>query len=187
MGAPADHPVAPDVEQSTAPGQPPAPGEAGPFDVEPATGVEMRGDSYRYSSPEGWVDITKQVAQSENTVDTAAGQSLKDVDTVRENLNTVTVPAPLLTIDDYEAIAAVKLAFMVKDLDVYAQTEIAGRPAAHVGGPANTGGTTFFFEQYAVLEDGELHTISFATELDRPEAERRDLIDSVLASWQWSA
>ena len=183
MGAPAAQTESPG--SAAPPDQPPAPDDASTAD--PATGIEMSGNGYHYAAPQGWVDITNQVTGSEDKVDTAVGQNLKDVGTVRENFNVVNATAPALTIDSYEAVVAKNLAFMVKDLDIYARTSIGGKPAAHVGGAANTGGSTFFFEQYAVFDGDELYTLSFAIKLDRPESERRALVDSIVAAWEWTA
>lgn len=155
--------------------------------VAPATGLRMSGDDYSFASPNGWVDITKQMRTAGQEIDTAVGEDVKYVTGVRENLNIVVSPASGLTLDAYEELAPKTLAFMVDDLETYERVTIAGEEAVHVGGEANTGEATFFFEQYVVIRDGTMYAMSFAVDGGRSVADRRSLVDPVLASWQWTA
>lgn len=190
MGEAAGSAEAPDAaqEETQAPPDPLATPDAPPqSSADPATGIRITKQGYEYSAPEGWVEITKQMRESGQDIDTAVGEAMSGATTVRENLNVVLTPAPGGSMEAYEAIAADTLEFMVKDLDIYARTVIDGREAVHVGGVAEVGNASFFFEQYIAEKDGTMFAISFAVDLATPEAGRRELIDSVLASWKWPA
>ncbi|WP_067436852.1 hypothetical protein [Nocardioides jensenii] len=153
--------------------------------AEPATGRIMSGKGYQYSAPKSWVDITKQMRESGQKVDTAVGADITVSTTVRENLNVVLTDVPGVTLETYEQIAPETLAFMVKDLEVYDRAVIAGDEAVHVGGSATVGGVDFFFEQFVVVRDDTMYAVSFAINLERSDEERRAVVDSVLASWKW--
>lgn len=200
MGAPASPPAdAADDSAATEPDSPepsdsPTESESGdpstppepPSTVAPATGVAMTGTGYTYRAPEGWHDITKQMKESQQSVDTAIGEKLSTSAGVRDNMNVVSSPAIGDQLQQYEDSAPEALKFMVKDLDTYPRTTIAGEEAVHVGGIANTGGISFFFEQYAVQRGNTVYALSFAVEKDLTDDERRELIDSVITSWEWT-
>lgn len=153
--------------------------------VTPATGIKMTRPSYSYRAPTEWTDITKQMKESGGDIDSAVGEDLSAVTAVRENLNVVLTPALLLDIEDYESIAPATLELMVKDLKTFPRVLLGGVEAIHVGGVARTGDSKFYFEQVAAKYDDTMYAVSFAVDLDRSEAERRALVDSVLASWKW--
>ncbi len=168
----------PTTEPAENPSTEPAPTEAPPPACRsPATATPMR-------CPDGWQDISTAMKKSQPMLNTAAGEPLTGVEGIRDNMNVVLIPG--LTLEAYETAAPGELKFMVDDLTILPRTTVADEDSAHVGGVATTGGVTFWFEQYAVEHDGQLFSVSFAVDQDRPEAERRAQIDSILTSWRWA-
>ena len=177
--APTDEPTdGPTTEPAEDPSTEPAPTEA------PASGLTISGNGYTYAVPDGWQDISTAMKKSQPMLNTAAGEPLSGMEGIRDNMNVVLIPG--LDIEAYEAAAPGELKFMVKDLTILPRTTVAEEDSAHVGGVATTGGVSFWFEQYAVEHDGQLYSVSFAVDKDRPEAERRAQIDSILTSWRWA-
>ncbi|KRF13992.1 hypothetical protein ASG90_14430 [Nocardioides sp. Soil797] len=150
-----------------------------------ATGIRVTGDGYAFHAPARWMDISERLAKSGQEVDAAVGEDPDAATTVRENLNVSVIPTPSLSLETYEQVAPNTLGYMIDDLETYDRVLIDGVEAVHVGGEANTGEASFFFEQYAVVRADTMYTLSFAIDGERSEADRRHLIDSVLASWEW--
>lgn len=161
----------------------PAPGDSVPG--APATGARIVGSGYAFNAPSGWHDITRQLRRNGQEIDTGAGEDRREATTVRENVNVAVSTGSSMTLDAYERGAPDRLSFMVADLETYDRVQIDGMEAAHVGGVAHTGEASFVLEQFVVVRGDTMYTVSFAVDVDRSRADRENLIDSVLASWEW--
>jgi predicted small secreted protein len=149
---------------------------------------DIVGKGYAFDLPDGWSDTTKKAKALQASIDTAAAED-KPSNGFADNLNVGYNNVGGATLDELEATVPDQLKNLVKegDLDVLPRTEIAGVKAIHHRAPAQLGQTKYFLEQYAAITDeGNLAIITFSFARDVPEAQRNDVISTVIDSWQWA-
>jgi hypothetical protein len=164
---------------------------AGPSSTaKPSTGKAMSGSGYVYNLPKGWEDITSQLKQNQPGIDTG-GRARPATPPFTANMNTLTTPSKVTgspTATDLDALAA-QIKGEVKSLAPTIQTRphvtIAGAPAVHQEGNANSSGTKFYLVQYFAIHKGNNYGLTFAFPKKDTAAEREKVVQPVLASWKW--
>jgi hypothetical protein len=151
---------------------------------ESATGPEITGDGYTYRVPQGWGDVTKAARKLQSFVDSAASEKAA-TDGFADNIN-VGYQSTSATLDELEESLPTQLGALVKDLETLPRVTIDGVEALHHRGPAVSGGTKYFLDQFAALQDDRIAIITFSFSRDLPADEREALVSSMMASWKWS-
>lgn len=159
--------------------------------VDPAGGLAMRGTGYGYNLPKGWEDISAQLKKSQPGIDTG-GRQKPATPPFTSNMNTLTTPSQISgspSDSDLDGLAAQikqEVASLAPKVETKEHTTIAGAPAVHQEGEANSGGTKFFLVQYFAVYNGNNYGVTFAFASGTSEANRTKTIEPVLASWKWS-
>jgi hypothetical protein len=151
-----------------------------------ATGVRLRGKGYVINAPGGWVETTREMREQTADIDVAAGAPLSASADFRSNLNVIVTADASITLSAYEALAPDTLKFLVERLHVLPRATVRGVEAAHVSGAARSGRRAFHLDQYAVIGGDDLFTITFASAPSMKQSVRDALMESVLATWQWT-
>lgn len=154
--------------------------EAAEITVAPATGETFEGTGYTFTAPEGWADITAELAGS--GVDFAAGDA-NDADGFADNLNVVISPAGAVSADEIEPAAKGELETQATDVTVRDRVMVAGSEAAHLSAVLASEGTDYQIEQYYVASSDQTFVVTFSFSPTVSEADRNDLALSVLATW----
>ena len=154
-----------------------ASGTSSPTDAAPATapaasGPTITGDVFTVNAPEGWEkDPTFSTDFLDQYSDASGGNSFALAEIAGE-----VRPLDAVAKDNFSAFSPNG----TKRKRV-ADTTVAGAPAYHFTAQAGFGD---FDEAYGVVRGGEQVTIAFT--LTGTRQERQAIIDSVLASWQWT-
>jgi hypothetical protein len=164
---------------------------AGPSSTaKPSTGKAMAGTGYVYNLPQGWEDITAQLKQNQPGIDTG-GRAKPATPPFTANMNTLNTPSKVSgqpTKDDLDALSA-QIKGEVKSLAPKIQTKpnvtIAGAPAVHQEGDANSSGTKFYLVQYFVIYKNNNYGLTFAFPKSASAGAREKIVQPVLASWKW--
>lgn len=177
------------TSQSSSPSESPS---ASPSStVAPAGGIAMTGTGYAYHLPDGWEDISTQLKQSQPGIDTG-GRAKPATPPFTSNMNTLTTPSQISgtpSASDLDGLAAQikqEVASLAPTVQTKPQTQIAGAPAVHQEGEANSSGTKFYLVQYFAVYNGNNYGVTFAFPSGTNEADRTKIIEPVLASWKWS-
>lgn len=158
----------------------------------PASGIAMKGTGYAYHLPKAWEDITAQLKQSQPGIDTG-GRAKPATPPFTSNMNTLTTPSQISgkpSDKDLDGLAAQikqEVASLAPNVETKEHTSIAGAPAVHQEGQANSGGTKFFLVQYFAVYNGNNYGVTFAFPSGTTEADRTKIVEPVLASWTWSS
>jgi hypothetical protein len=150
----------------------------------PATGPVITGTGYTYRVPKTWGDVTARAKKVQASSDSAASEKAA-TDGFADNIS-VGYQSTDATLAELEAVLPAKLRSLVKKLDTLPHVTIDGVEALHHRGLAQSAGTTYFLEQFAVLRDGRVAIINFSLGQSLPVAEREAMVASVMASWTWS-
>lgn len=151
----------------------------------PATGPVVTGEGYAYRVPETWGDVTGRAKKVQASVDSAAAEKAA-TDGFADNIS-VGYQSPDLTLEELESSMPTQLRSLVENLEALPHVTIDGEEALHHRGPAASGGTKYFLEQFAALQDDRLAIITFSFGRSLPAKERDAVIDSVMASWKWTS
>jgi hypothetical protein len=164
---------------------------AGPSSTaNPSTGKAMAGTGYEYNLPKGWEDITAQLKQNQPGIDTG-GRAKPATPPFTANLNTLTTPSKVSgepAEDDLDALAAQikgEVASLAPNIQTKPHVTIAGAPAVHQEGDANSSGTKFYLVQYFAIHKASNYGLTFAFRKGTSPAEREKIVQPVLASWKW--
>jgi len=164
---------------------------AGPSSTaNPSTGKAMAGPDYGYNLPKGWEDITAQLKQNQPGID-SGGRARPATPPFTANMNTLSTPSKVSgdpTEEDLDTLAT-QIKGEVKSLAPNIRTKqhvtIAGAPAVHQEGNANSSGTKFYLVQYFVIYKGKNYGLTFAFPKSASAGEREKVVQPVLASWKW--
>lgn len=150
----------------------------------PADGPRISGSGYSYAVPKGW-DMPKQDIPGFDFDSFAA--ALRDGDGFSDNMNVVVSPAGAMDPSQAEQAAEAELTTAgAKEVTVLDRVSIAGVESPHVTALMSLNDTRYQIEQFypAQGDKGYVVTFSFSTSVD--EGARAEVIDAVLASWEWS-
>ncbi|MEP6817816.1 MAG: hypothetical protein ABI873_19935 [Marmoricola sp.] len=159
--------------------------------VAPAGGSAMSGTGYTYHLPNAWEDISAQLKRSQPGIDTG-GRAKPATPPFTANMNTLTTPSRISgapSKSDLDALAAQikqEVATLAPTVATKPQTTIAGAPAVHQEGRANSSGTKFYLVQYFAIYKGNNYGLTFAFPSSTNAAGRGRIVEPVLASWKWS-
>lgn len=159
-------------------------GEVEDLDAAPAAGVQVTGDGYSYSVPEGWdVPDTDPATIGADTL----AADLTDADGFADNVNVVLSPAGAVTADQVEAAGAGELEGAgATDVEVRDRVQVAGTESAHLTGSLTAQGASYSIEQYYLTDDDQTYVVTFSFSPSVDDDDREDLAESVLASWAWA-
>ncbi|MBO0983732.1 hypothetical protein [Rathayibacter sp. SD072] len=154
------------------------------LDAAPAAGVEIAGDGYLYSVPEGW-DVP-DTDPSTIGADTLAAD-LTDTDGFSDNVNVVLSPAGAVTPEQVEGAGADELEGAgATDVEVRDRVQVAGAESAHLSAALTAQGASYSIEQYYLTQNEQTYVVTFSFSPTVEDDDREDLAESVLASWSWS-
>jgi hypothetical protein len=157
----------------------------------PSTGKAMSGTGYSYHLPQAWEDITTQLKSNQPGIDTG-GRAKPATPPFTANMNTLTTPSKISgspSQSDLDALAAQikgEVASLAPNIATKPHISIAGAPAVHQEGNANSSGTKFYLVQYFAVYKGNNYGITFAFPKNTTPAVREKIVQPVLASWKWS-
>ena len=157
----------------------------------PASGKAMTGTGYSYNLPSAWDDITSQLKSNQPSIDTG-GRAKPPTPPFTANMNTLTTPSKISgdpSNADLDALAAQikgEVATIAPSIVTKPHFSIAGAPAVHQEGAANSSGTKFYLVQYFAVYKGDNYGITFAFPTSTSAADRDKVVLPVLSSWKWS-
>lgn len=151
--------------------------------VEPAAGETITGESYSFVAPEGWA-VPEDVP--EVGADTLVAD-LTDTDGFADNLNVVPTPGGEVTPEQVETEGVKELEGAgATDVSFGDRLTVAGSEAANLSALFSSGGTEYRIQQYYLTRDGQTYVVTFSFSPTVSEADRNDLAQSVLATWEWA-
>ncbi|MEI2714821.1 MAG: hypothetical protein V9G04_16395 [Nocardioides sp.] len=103
-----------------------------------------------------------------------------------ENINVIIEDFPG-SLDEYLDIALPLIEKQASDVKRLDDTEVGDEPAAHVTSGQSSGGQDIFTDQYVVSLDGRVFVITLSHEKSSTDAERAEIADEVLDSFEWDA
>lgn len=158
--------------------------EVDDLDAAPAAGVQVVGEGYSYSVPEGWdVPDTDPATIGADTL----AADLTDTDGFSDNVNVVLSPAGAVTADQVEAAGTGELEGAgATDVEVRDRVQVAGTESAHLTGSLTSQGASYSIEQYYLTDDDQTYVVTFSFSPSVDDDDREDLAESVLASWAWA-
>ena len=157
----------------------------------PASGKAMSGTGYTYHLPTAWEDISAQLKSNQPGIDTG-GRAKPATPPFTANMNTLTTPSKISgdpSNADLDALAAQikgEVATLAPNISTKPRYSIAGAPAVHQEGAANSSGTKFYLVQYFAVYKGNNYGITFAFPTSTSAADREKVVQPVLSSWKWS-
>ncbi|WP_110207931.1 hypothetical protein [Nocardioides daejeonensis] len=161
---------------------------ATPTEVEfgkPAKGVRIKGNSYVYVVPVGWIDNTAGAREVNSEIDTS-GAEADGADGFRNNVTVTSIVATGGNLDDLEADLTVQLGDVAKNLEQLPRILLDGREMAHHEGLMRAKPVNYLLDQYAGIDDeGQVTVIAFAYARNVPVKVRTRTTHSILASWTW--
>jgi hypothetical protein len=162
-----------------------ASGDSAPsLDAAPAAGETISGNGYTYALPADW-GVPSDVG-GVSGFDTLAAD-LTDDDGFADNVNVVISPAGVITAEQVESQGVDELESAgASDVTVKDRVSVAGAESAHVSARLATQGVEYLVEQYYVSSEDQTYVVTFSFSPDGPEGDRREVAESVLASWSWA-
>lgn len=139
--------------------------------VAPATGRAVETSWFRARAPQGW-QVVETVPDLATYARKPGSDSFISFGVVETYGNTFTL-AQL-------AHHSLRSNSWARKPSIVAETTLAGEPAYHLRGPVGGG---LFADVYGALHQGRQVELDIETE--GPAAEHQQVVDSVLASWQW--
>lgn len=152
-------------------GTPTGAGPSPSASVAPATGKAVETSWFRARAPQGW-QVVETVPDLATYAREPGSDSFISFGVVETYGNTFTL-AQL-------AHHSLRSNSWTRSPSILAETTLAGEPAYHLRGPVGGG---LFADVYGVLHQGR--QVELDIETDGSAAEHRQVVDSVLASWQW--
>ena len=137
-----------------------------------ATGPAIRGDSFTLHVPEGW---TYNKDYSTDFIDQYSSP------TSIEQMHVTEISGEVRPLDEVAEANFEGFAPAGTKRKRLSGATVAGEPAYHL--TAN-GGYGKFVEEFGVIKDGQ--QVTFGITLTGSRADRQAVIDSVLASWEWT-
>lgn len=148
----------------------------------------QEGDGYWYVRPKGWRDRTRGYADVIPFLDDAINERV-DREIFAEVMFTTILPAnpyqdePL---EDQQAGFGRHLRAIAVDVQRQKVTTIDRKETLHHTGIARGGAYRASLDQFVVISEESLYTITFKLDLVHPKRARERLIRRVLDSWHWT-
>ena len=141
--------------------------------TEAADGPVLERPGFAVNAPDGW---ELDQAFSNDTIVQAKGSAMFPA-----QISVGIVPQTVGSLDDVAASSLDSLRGQSPKARRLADGELGGEAAYHLGGPVPSMGRV---EEYGLVHGGDQVYIQF--QLGGSAAERRAVIDAVLASWEWT-
>lgn len=148
----------------------------------------QEGDGYWYVRPKGWRDRTRGFQDVIPFLDDAINERIEN-DLVAELVFITILPAgPYMNepFEDQQATFGGHLRTIATDVTREKLTTIDRKQAIHHTGLAKGGAFAARLDQYVVLSNSRLYTITFKLDVDNPRKQRTRLINRILDSWHWT-
>lgn len=150
---------------------------------EVAAGETVTGGGYSFVAPEGW-GVPKDMP--ELGADTLVVDS-NDTDGFADNLNVVVTPGGEVTPEQVESDGISELEGAgATEVAVGVRLTVAGSESANLSALFSSGGTEYRIRQYYLTNNGQTYVVTFSFSPAVSEADRDDLAQSVLATWEWA-
>ncbi|MFJ6677604.1 hypothetical protein ACIQLK_00590 [Microbacterium sp. NPDC091382] len=150
----------------------------------PAAGDTITAEQYSLTLPEGWGFPD---GAPEGFDETTFAADLRIEDGYRDNLNILVSPGGEVTSEQVEETAVAQLEEAgASDVRALERVTAAGSESAHLTARVGQGETSYAIDQFYLVDAGQTYIVTFAADVDKPQAERDALALSVLATWQWN-
>ena len=150
----------------------------------PAKGTRIKGSTYTFRVPDGWLDNTASAREVDSEID-ASGAESDGADGFRNNVTVTSIVATGGNLDDLEADITLQLENVAKKISQEERVMLAGRPMAHHVGVLK-GNPPYHVEQYSGIdEEGRVTVIAFNFAHNTPAKARERSTNAILASWKW--
>jgi len=160
------------------------------IDADPADGDTIKADDFSYSVPEGWEDASDlDIAKGLPASAVSLSMDLTDTDGFVDNINILRIdPAPVTDLGKLEDASVRELETAdTTDVKVGDRVAVDGSPAIHITAGMTQMGASYLVEQFNVIRDDVSYVVTFSFSTDVTQADRDEVSQSVLASWQWAA
>lgn len=153
-----------------------------------ATGPLQTADAFTFRAPEGWKSGDESQAPSINFEALAIDKEHRNG--FSDNVNVLQEPALVRydNLDDRVAAAKKGLASLQpKNLTVESPVRIDGENAAALSADAQQDAVKYVILQYYVVHAKKGYVITFSYSPSRSAEKRREIAESVAASWKWTS
>lgn len=174
----------PDTEEPAEPEDEPEAGggEGRELTAAPAAGTEISRPDYTFNLPADWDETPDQAPEG---VDVMAG-NLSAGGGFTDNLNVLPAPAGAIGLDVIETDGVAELEGAgATDVQVNERVLVGGQETSHMSATVSSP-VEYVIEQYYIAADDATRIVTFSFNADTAEAERVEIAESVLASWNWS-
>lgn len=147
----------------------------------------QEGDGYWYVRPKAWRNRTRAYLDIIPFLDDAIS-SREEAELYSELMFTTILPGgPYLgePFEDQQADFGRHLRSRAEDVERHKLTTIDRKQAIHHSGLSKGGAYAAQLDQYVVLANDMLYTITFKLDLERPEKARARFIADILDTWHW--
>lgn len=148
-----------------------------------AAGDVLVGTGYTYVLPAGWgtnAEATELGAGADTVV-----LDLQATGTFANNVNVVVTPGDI-TPETYEASASQIESAGGVDVAIAPRQDVAGVEAGQMTATMTQSGLTYDIQQFAASREGTTYIITFSFAVDAADADRAEIVNTVLGSWSWS-
>lgn len=159
----------------------PAPDTGAEFS--PAAGDTITAEQYTLTLPDGWGFPD---GAPEGFDETTFAADLTIEDGYRDNVNILVSPGGEVTSEQVEEAGVAQLEEAgASDVQALDRVTAAGSESAHLTARVEQGGTPYVIDQFYLVNAGQTYIVTFASDAEKPQAERDALAQSVLVTWQW--
>ncbi|SCY49054.1 hypothetical protein SAMN05216488_2017 [Microbacterium sp. LKL04] len=173
--------AAPTQAPETSAVETPAPDTGAEFS--PAAGDTITAEQYTLTLPDGWGFPD---GAPEGFDETTFAADLTIEDGYRDNVNILVSPGGEVTSEQVEEAGVAQLEEAgASDVQALDRVTAAGSESAHLTARVEQGGTPYVIDQFYLVNAGQTYIVTFASDAEKPQAERDALAQSVLVTWQW--
>lgn len=172
----------PTTDEETSESEPTDSEETEPEETGESDEGDVEGTGYTIALPEGWTDVTEEAAASQPLVDLAIADPSG---TFRTNFNVVK-PQPFTGTEEQLITQSAEELESVTNSKVTPVDPIAfdGVTALGQTSTLSTGQDDVMLIQYMVVRDEQIHPVTM-TFLAENESEATQVMEEIIASWQW--
>lgn len=150
--------------------------------VEPADGKTLKGPGFSYEVPKGWVEANEFVPEA-----VSVAVDGDDADGFTDNINVIRLdPAPIRDLDELEDTSVDELeeADGTK-VQILNREELDGSTGIHISAGLESRGKKYTIEQFNVIHDDVAYVVTFSFSLNKKQATREKITQTVLITWNW--
>lgn len=148
----------------------------------------QEGDGYWYVRPKAWENRTRGYQDVIPFLDDAISDRVEREIFAQVMFTTILPANPYLNepLEDQQAEFGRHLRSVATDVERHKLTTVDRKDAVHHSGIARGGAYRAQLDQFVVISERKLYTITFKLDLDNPAKSRKKLIRDVLESWHWA-